>query len=232
MGTTINLAEDQAVSFSGANDISRFASSYQINASNHFTSTTGNLKVYGNLRLMNGNRDSTDTYGFGFMFADNTHIVDASKLILNKWTGGSCFYYMFRDCSALTAAPILPSTALSGNSNCVGMFQNCTSLSTVPENMLPAPELTQWCYFGMFQGCSALTAAPILPATTLPNQCYENMFNGCTNLKYINVNFTTWNNTYNWVNGVGAGGTFVKPTDLPESYSSEKIPKGWTVVNK
>lgn len=58
-----------------------------------------------------------------------------------------------------------------------GMFESCTSLTTPPE--LPATKLYGRCYSEMFYGCTSLTKAPALPATTLYYQCYINMFGDC-----------------------------------------------------
>ena len=67
------------------------------------------------------------------------------------------------------------------------MFKGCTSLTTVPENLLPATDLTgaNNCYQGMFQGCTNLTTVPKLPATKLKGQCYDSMFKGCTSLTTV-----------------------------------------------
>ena len=40
----------------------------------------------------------------------------------------------------------------------------------------------QWCYYNLFDGCSALYRAPLLPATSLSTACYAGMFSGCSNL--------------------------------------------------
>ena len=61
-----------------------------------------------------------------------------------------------------------------------GMFQGCTSLTQAPA--LPATTLASQCYSVMFTGCTALTQAPALPATTLASQCYSGMFRDCTGL--------------------------------------------------
>ena len=60
------------------------------------------------------------------------------------------------------------------------MFQGCTALTQAPS--LPATTLANSCYDAMFQGCTALTQAPSLPATTLADGCYRGMFQGCTAL--------------------------------------------------
>ena len=58
-----------------------------------------------------------------------------------------------------------------------GMFAGCTALTTAPE--LPATTLTGNCYEYMFEGCTALTTAPALPAATLADYCYDEMFRHC-----------------------------------------------------
>ena len=58
-----------------------------------------------------------------------------------------------------------------------GMFEGCTSLITPPE--LPATKLVSRCYGEMFAECTSLATAPALPATTLYYQCYIQMFSNC-----------------------------------------------------
>ena len=60
------------------------------------------------------------------------------------------------------------------------MFNGCTALTKAPA--LPATKLTFACYTQMFYDCTSLTQAPALPATTLADWCYSNMFHGCTSL--------------------------------------------------
>ena len=91
------------------------------------------------------------------------------------------FYGLFHGNDKLTDASglLLPATTLT--QNCYyQMFYGCTALTAAPE--LPATTLANYCYNGMFRDCTALTAAPELPATTLPNGCYSDMFSGCTAL--------------------------------------------------
>ena len=63
-----------------------------------------------------------------------------------------------------------------------GMFRDCTNLMTVPS--LPATTLADYCYYYMFGGCTSLITVPsnLLPATTLESYCYSHMFEGCLNL--------------------------------------------------
>ncbi len=62
-----------------------------------------------------------------------------------------------------------------------GLFECCTALKTAPE--LPAKTLSDWCYAYMFKDCTSLATTPELPTTELVYCCYESMFSGCTALK-------------------------------------------------
>jgi len=61
-----------------------------------------------------------------------------------------------------------------------GLFCGCTGLLSAPQ--LPATHLTLGCYYYMFSGCTNLTSAPELPAIELARACYYGMFNGCNKL--------------------------------------------------
>ena len=92
-----------------------------------------------------------------------------------------CYYGLFNyDTNVVNAVNLsLPALTLT-NSCYYGMFQGCTSLTTAP--VLPATTLASNCYSDMFSGCTSLVNAPELPATTLANVCYQRMFEGCTSL--------------------------------------------------
>ena len=95
------------------------------------------------------------------------------------------FRNLFNGCSGLTSAENMVLPAIQLSNNCYeGMFANCTSLTTAPQ--LPAIDFEDdgmGCYSYMFQGCTSLTTAPELPTTTfLGRFCYEGMFQGCTSL--------------------------------------------------
>ena len=62
-----------------------------------------------------------------------------------------------------------------------GLFKDCTALTTAPE--LPATIIKEWCYSSMFNGCSSLAVAPELPAKKLVDFCYAYMFKDCSSLK-------------------------------------------------
>ena len=62
------------------------------------------------------------------------------------------------------------------------LFQDCTGLTSSKNLVLPVTTLTNYCYFGMFNGCISLETAPKLPAITLAYGCYTYMFVGCISL--------------------------------------------------
>ena len=94
--------------------------------------------------------------------------------------GSSTFIGLFSGSTVVNAKNlVLPATELSDY--CYqNMFNGCSSLVTAPK--LPSTTLSQFCYSQMFQGCTSLTVAPKLPATTLTYCCYYGMFDGCTSL--------------------------------------------------
>ena len=108
-----------------------------------------------------------------------------------------CFIGLFTGTKIKTVTKdFLPATELAEGCY-VGMFFQCTSLTTAPA--LPATELAEGCYMAMFVGCTSLTTAPALPATTLAGSCYGMMFVGCTSLTTApELSATTLtNNCYN-----------------------------------
>ena len=192
------------------------------------------------------------------VFSSNTHLIDASLLILPVTTlEKGCYQYMFGNCTALTVAPALPATTLAQEcyeamfsgctsltttptlpatilaDNCYqSMFQGCTALTTAP-SILPATTLAENCYGGMFRGCTELTTAPELPATTLAEYCYDSMFYDCTHLNYIKclaTDISASECTLSWLGNVAASGTFVKNPNMSSwTTGTYGIPSGWTV---
>lgn len=92
------------------------------------------------------------------------------------------FRYLFGGDYCLISAEnlILPATTLADYCYFY-MFQDCTALTKAPE--LPATTLADSCYSNMFNSCTSLTTAPELPATTLASGCYCYMFQNCTSLR-------------------------------------------------
>ncbi len=112
------------------------------------------------------------------------NLQDLPKMHFERVYDSGC-YMMFANCSGIkhVGGFVCPKV---GRSGCESMFNGCTALATVP-SILPATELEEQCYFGMFKGCSSLTTAPELPAPTLKKYCYSTMFQDCTSLASVTM---------------------------------------------
>ena len=147
-------------------------------------------------------------------------------------TAASAFTNLFMSSNGVVSAEnlVIPFTNMS-NYCCYGMFSGCTAMTTPPQ--LPATTLAIYCYYGMFRGCTSLTTAPELPATNLVGYCYENMFYGCSSLNYIKClasNIGSYRCTNDWVRGVSSSGIFVKNSSMSGwSRGVNGIPTNWTV---
>ena len=174
---------------------------------------------------------SLAAYCYSYMFRNCSNLTPPPELPATT-LAEACYSYMFRDCTSLTTPPELPATTLAATCYYY-MFAGCTNLSIAPE--LPATTLTSNCYFHMFDSCTSLTRAPELPATSLTADfCYYGMFYGCSSLNYIKALFTTtpsFRLTNDWVSGVAATGTFVKSRSATWNVTgTHGVPEGWTVT--
>ena len=184
---SISVVSGDTVQFRGDNNSYASGTTYYGYASNTFSSSTCEFKVYGNIMSLINSTGFTNlttlesTHTFTSLFIYCRRLTDASKLILPATTlTDYCYLEMFSGCWELRTSPELPATTLAVY--CYGnMFQDCTSLATAP-SILPATTLAQKCYNSMFYSCRSLTTAPTLPATTLANYCYDSMFKNCTSL--------------------------------------------------
>ena len=127
-------------------------------------------------------------YRFELDDNDQTTVSGNLDTLLNKngkrhITKQNTYRELFIGISGLKDASQLELPSMTLTNLCYyGMFQNCTALSAAPE--LPATTIAASCYRSMFEGCTALASAPsVLPATTTQQYCYARMFYGCTSLK-------------------------------------------------
>lgn len=147
---------------------------------------------------------------------------------------------MFANCISLTTPPNLDARIIQ--TGCYySMFYGCENLETVPD--LPATTAQASCYGRMFYGCKKIESAKIC-LKNLEERSLDETFTNCSKLKKIEVDFTTWTgwytsgytshhfNTEDWVKGVSASGTFIKPSNLADVKDVDHVPSGWTVVNK
>ena len=79
--------------------------------------------------------------------------------------------------STYTSLPASANYAFSG------IFKNNIKLVDASDLYIPANlQMRSNCFESMFEGCTALTVAPVLTPLTLKVGCYKKMFKGCTNL--------------------------------------------------
>lgn len=146
---------------------------------------------------------------------------------------------MFFKCVNLTRAPELPATTfLGGPYTSTGtpappygmMFMNCVNINQGP-SILPALSVPRFTYWRMFDWCISLEASPVLPAPAPENYAYMHMFYSCRNLKqitcYATSNLGASGATYNWVENVPAGGTFISDPSASWPSGNHGIPAGW-----
>lgn len=147
-------------------------------------SGSGKHNVSGDIRSLVSSGDYVNVttlsdYAFRQLFFYDTNLVSAKDLILGASTMGKYSYEsMFEGCTGLTQAPALPATNLA--EGCYGGMFAGSGLTQAPA--LPATTLAPECYGAMFRECESLTTAPALPAMTLAEGCYGNMFDYCTSL--------------------------------------------------
>lgn len=144
---------------------------------------------------------------YGYLFMNDTNLTDASDVfVVFSTIPNDGFLDMFYGCSSLASIPSL------------------INVTTVGDNGLRG-----------FAFGTMITSADISGVLTIGTNGLRNAFFGCSNLKYVKCpNVVTWDTgkAYNWLSGVSANGTFVKPSDLTVTTSSASgIPSGWTVGN-
>jgi hypothetical protein len=93
---------------------------------------------------------------------------------------------MFRGCKGLTSLPEKLLPAMTLKDYCYwDLLGNCDGLTTLPEKFLPATTLAEDCYMSMFANCDLLTESPVLPDATLADKCYELMLGNCPKLSKV-----------------------------------------------
>ena len=129
--------------------------------------------------------DKVAFYGNGTSIT-SYYIHDAYNENDTHITGGTAECYIYGNIMSLVNEyEFATATTLTGADAFNKLFSNNAKLynHTTNDLLLPATTLTNYCYLGMFSGCSNLTTAPALPATTLADNCYWDMFSGCSKLK-------------------------------------------------
>lgn len=177
IGNVINLATNDTVAFSGANDHFSFYNTQDGSEHYYNFQMNGTIEANGNIMSLMNFSNSCDSACFFLLFAQCSSLVKAPTLPAST-LADYCYMGMFRGTS-ITTPPVLSATTLTVccyNS----MFARCSQLTSAPE--LPAAEMVEGCYGYMFSLCLALSTAPVLSATTLGYYCYQGMFNNCWHL--------------------------------------------------
>ena len=165
-----------------------------------------------------------------------TKIVRAPVCSFTQVQGWDNCTGLFSDCTALTDPPpdFFPQTL--SQTTFWETFFNCTNLQYPPR--MHAKSAHYWSLRSMFGNCSKLLCSPRLQNITTTNlRPFAGIFGNCKALTLIQVDWTSWPVTgteplSNWCSGVAPVGVFVKPSQLPIQYGSDRIPEGWHVVNK
>jgi len=116
------------------------------------------------------------------------------------------FSNIFNGCTSLIDASDLKLPVIQLVNYCYwGMFLGCSSLQA-PPIMQVSPSLATGCYMEMFSGCSSLCRAPGLHTKALLRDCYRAMFRDCSDLHYVSMSATNVdasNCLYQWLDGAG-----------------------------
>ena len=170
-----------------------------------------------------------------FMRVNFGDTVMPSELLSTTGVDKGAFNSAFRE-SNITKAPKLPVSKVIPNTCYANMFNKCVSLRDVSNIELSADEIGTEACLQMFYYCESLMKAPVLKIKTLSDSCYKNMFKSCRRLNYIKclaTDISATDCTYDWLNGVSATGTFVKPANMSGwTTGTSGIPAGWTVVDE
>ena len=227
IGTTIPLANvgDCVQFWNSADTLSSSMSNYVQFA------MTGQIAGSGILESLINWQKTIPDYCFWNLF-DTCGALVAAPDSMGKYLGLRSFSQTYR-MTGILSFPRMAMETFNGGSELNSMCFRCYSMSG--EVVLPVRTRTNNCYMSAFSQ-TAITSVKI----GLESLTYYDLFNafyGCSSLSRIEVNFTSWpdassNSTENWVYGVAASGTFIKPSALPEEYGVNRIPTGWTVVNK
>ena len=121
------------------------------------------------------------------------------------------------------------------------LFMDQTNLTGAADLILPSGKADKYTYSAMFYN-TRISRAPVIRCREyeLGAGVFRAMFYNCPNLNRVEVDFTHWepwgtqmeDDFEYFMTGCSSTGTFVKPAALPEYRGSNRIPEGWTVINK
>ena len=110
------------------------------------------------------------------------------------------------------------------------LFKDCKTIENVHKDFLPSKKLADYCYAGMFYGCTGLKSAPKLLAANVESGSYNRMFKDCNNLNYVKMMATKINgNLESWLENVADEGTLVIDANAKWTKEQLQMPEGWEI---
>lgn len=211
----------------------------------------------------NFHNDTLSGSCYSNMFKNCTSLVSVPFVLDYTTLQRGCYNGMFEGCTSLTTSPLkggsysVPSQAFnrmfsnctslinvedlyitgieqSGLQHLANMFSNCTQLEHSPIKSFPK-QIWQYCYFGLFDGCTNLIDCPELPAETLANLCYQIMLRKTkiTWIKMLATDVSANNCLQYWLASVPNVSTsvFVKHIDAQWTTTGVNgVPTNWTII--
>lgn len=139
-------------------------------------------KTWNNYEFTNGSGKSITIYVRNASKRDELLFKGDNKTMINhRFFISGDYVNAFGDLRALVGKVYKERDTKIDNYCFKGLFSGCTKLLHFPD--LPDIELSDYCYQSMFAGCTSLETAPALPSAELKMGCYSNMFDGCKSLK-------------------------------------------------
>ena len=139
------------------------------------------FNVFGNINSLNAYSDNLSSYQYRYLFYLCDKLISAKNLVLpSLYAPESCYRNLFRDCTNLVTAPsILPATEVD-EFGYQGMFSGCHALKNPPKLM--ATTLAYGSCKYMFEFCTSLKESPEIIVEMVGEYCFEGFFKGCKNL--------------------------------------------------
>jgi len=154
---------------------------------------TGAVFAYGTIQMVDirgyNNTMNGGSFSLSGLSLSRNFRLDGNAMALLNWENvptkapANAFTRLFSGATTLieVAGNLLPATEV-GEGAYYGMFGG-SGIGSISEDFLPADIISAHCYQKMFENCTALADAPVkLPSEQLRESCYEDMFIGCTNL--------------------------------------------------
>ena len=175
-----------------------------------------------------------DKYAYQYMFHGCTSLTGANFTLKADRFYDFAYAGMFKGCTSLITPPVISAYHIK-QYGCKEMFAGCTSLASIP--VLHGIECGRYVFQDMFRDCVSITSIEIPnPYLGMGNYGYSAAFSGCSSLNQVKALFTAstvTNYTQNWLDGVAATGTFIRPASVAydDTPGNGIVPANWNVVD-